>query len=351
VRRVLVLVLPFAVAMLVAPAARAWTGPPTPVRDVGTSHPCGVATTHNVSRPGKLGVYYTALRSWTPFTKTPESASVTAAEVRRFARPWQAPLVSYDGVLHTNPAITTELALGDYTRYCSTKDRRFLRFFLCAADWLTAGQQPDGSWRYDFAFADLAPGWSSGMAQGLALSVLCRAYAETGTITYLRAARRAYAFMRRPVSEGGTLDTMVNGVPVFEEYPGSATLSHVLNGSIFALWGVRDLYFTTADPCALADWRLQSAGIARIVKLYDTGTWTRYTPTAAWVLSTGYHRVHVAQMFAMQAITGDGRFGRYAAVWLGYLAATPAGPAVAKTPGAVPSPVLPGLDQPPPNAP
>lgn len=309
-----------AVSLVLAPAAHGWTGPPTRTPDAGVAHPYGVPTTHTCATPGRLGCYYASVAGWCPKALSPESPVVTTAEDGRLAQPWQAPLVEYDGTLHNNPVTTAELALGDYTRYWSTGDARFLVFFLDAADWLRAQQQADGSWRYDFAFQDLSPDWSSGMAQGLAISVLCRAYAQTGVIGYLRAARRSFAFMERAVAQGGDLGALPDGVPMLEEYPGSVVFAHVLNGSVFALWGVRDLYLTTGDPATLALWRRLSVALPRILKLYDTGNWCRYDPTATRPIELWYMQIHVAQMFVMGAITGDGRYTQYAASWLGYLA-------------------------------
>ena len=71
--------------------------------------------------------------------------------------------------------------------------------FLAASDWLVSHleQNSSGVWvwnhYFDWEYRDtLKAPWYSGLAQGQGISLLVRAYAETGNAGYLDSARRAF---------------------------------------------------------------------------------------------------------------------------------------------------------------
>ena len=103
-------------------------------------------------------------------------------------------------------------------------------------------RQPDGSWLHHDPFPHtfpLPPPWASGITQGQGASLLVRLNAETGDADLARAARLALEPLLTPQSSGGVCGEL-GGRPWPEEYPTSPE-SHVLNGAIFALWGMRDV--------------------------------------------------------------------------------------------------------------
>jgi len=119
---------------------------------------------------------------------------------------------------------------------------QWLQTAIEIARYLVAQQRTDGSWlnRADFehTFPVKAP-WRSGMAQGEGASLLVRVHTETGDATYADAARRALAPLGRAREDEGTL-AWIDGRPWPEEYP-TRRPSYVLNGAIFAWWGMRDV--------------------------------------------------------------------------------------------------------------
>ena len=59
---------------------------------------------------------------------------------------------------------------------------------------------------FDFEYRDkLASPWYSGLAQGLGLSLLSRAYIETRNDKYLNAAKRAWISMELKTNAGGVI--------------------------------------------------------------------------------------------------------------------------------------------------
>jgi hypothetical protein len=220
-----------------------------------------------------------------------------------------------------------QLALGHFERYVSTGDPAGLQFADSAAAFLVATQQPAGSvdeggWRHEFPFAhrlELRPPWLSAMAQGQAASLLLRVYLETGQEELAEAALLAMRPFDRPVDRGGV--TSVVGKSLFaEEYPTTPS-SHVLNGAVFALWGVRDVAETLDEPTVrkLHDDLLD--GLVQTLPRFDLGTWSRYDlypDPPVNVASSFYHHLHISQLEALASLYGNSVFSMLAAQFGAY---------------------------------
>lgn len=149
----------------------------------------------------------------------------------------------------------------------------------------------------------LAPPWVSGMAQGEGASLLVRIHLETGDDRYAEAARRALRPLAVPSSEGGASASLEGG-SLPEEYP-TEPPSFVLNGAIFALWGLRDVGIALGDDDALARFRDGVDVLAENVHRWDTGVWSRYDlypHPVVNVASTAYHALHVLQLEATNTL-------------------------------------------------
>lgn len=98
----------------------------------------------------------------------------------------------------------------------------------------------------------LRPPWHSALVQGQAASIFVRAHQLTGDAFWGAAARAAVSPLLEP---SGELVTATSWGPIFEEAP-STPASHILNGWISALWGVRKWpspkATTTFGPCSTA---------------------------------------------------------------------------------------------------
>lgn len=257
-----------------------------------------------------LGLYPTALPM--PNILSPE-------ENASLAVPWSAPLIDYPGSADaTNPVAVAISALDAWDRYLQTGDSRFANRFLDASEWLVEEQSEDGSWRYSFRYQDLQPGWVSCMAQGLGISALLRAHQLSDDDMYLRCAESAYTFMNLPASEGGTVGTL-EGLPFYEEYPGSAWGEHVLNGSIYALFSVHEYAEFTGSSAASRQASRMSENLASLLGEYDSGWWSSYSLSSAGEkASPSYHHLHVRQLMAMYRLTGDERWKSRSDMWAEY---------------------------------
>ncbi|MFJ3305921.1 D-glucuronyl C5-epimerase family protein [Streptomyces sp. NPDC086549] len=192
---------------------------------------------------------------------------------------------------------------------------------LTQANWLRASQDGNGGWRYPVPVPryGVRPGWYSAMAQGLAASVMLRGYATTGERSFLDASEGAVELMLRPLAAGGCSHYDHRGRPFLEECP-SDPVSHILNGAVFALFGLRELSLHQGGAAhqPVAD-RLRDSLAA-----FDLGYWTRYDLRYRAPASFAYHCLHTALLTAAGRVLDDPRWPAVARAWDRY-ARSPAG--------------------------
>jgi hypothetical protein len=154
------------------------------------------------------------------------------------------------------------------------------------------------------------------MTQGLAISLLARLFAETGSERYLHAAQQSKRHMLTEVSRGGTLGRHASGARVLEEYPGARYTQHVLNGALYALLGLWDLAQTTGGGDL--EWRTLADEQAGLLAYYDTGGWSRYAlPENGLRRPVGpfYHTLHLAQLSVMAMIHDSEQWSTWRETW------------------------------------
>jgi heparosan-N-sulfate-glucuronate 5-epimerase len=219
------------------------------------------------------------------------------------------------------PVDLAQLALGWHERTL-LGDRRTAREFEDASRMLLSqAEASDGAllWPHRLTIPKYGVSglWYAGMAQGQAASVFVRAYLHSGRPVYKTAARQAIVPLFRRDSR---FVTATPAGPILEEAEASPP-SHILNGWIFALWGLWDVRAGLGDDDArpLLEETLEClrAQLAR----YDVGWWTRYSlfPHALPDLAKPfYHRLHVHQMAVLFRLTGIDEFGSAAKRWAAY---------------------------------
>jgi heparosan-N-sulfate-glucuronate 5-epimerase len=238
------------------------------------------------------------------------------------------PLLDYHGKigLQHNPIAIAQYGLGNYNQYRRTKDAQRRKKFLLVADWLTTHLEKNAHglmvWNhhFDWEYRDtLRAPWYSGLAQGQGISVLVRAHRETGSEHYLQAATQALASFFTPVAEGGVAFADDRGDLWFEEYVVSPT--HILNGFMWALWGVYDYFLATLHPHAQELFQRGVQTLARNLDKYDLGFWSLYEQSGTrlpMVASPFYHQLHIVQLRIMHRLTGEEVFAQTAERWEAY---------------------------------
>ena len=158
--------------------------------------------------------------------------------------------------------------------------------------------------------------WKSTMAQGQIISVLARAFQTKQDSCYLQAANMALNTFRYDFCDGGLMLEQ-NGEIYFEEVFCEPP-AHILNGFVYTLFGLYDLYRITKEPFAL---RLFQSGITTLKNNlldYDLNHWSSYDDKdvhwAGWA-SPYYQSVHINQMKILYTITGIDIFSKMADKW------------------------------------
>jgi hypothetical protein len=267
--------------------------------------------------PGQLGEYY-----------------MTFAAKADYGGPFDAqgiPQLDYRGKLgrQYNPIAIAQYGLGNYTLYKRSGDAERRRKFLLVADWLESHleKNPAGLsvWNHHFDWEYRSPlkaPWYSGLAQGQGISMLLRAHRETSEGRYLEAARRAFEPFARRVEEGGVVYRDERARPWLEEYIVSPP-THILNGFIWASWGVYDYHLATGDGAAKKLWDDSVGTLREALDSYDAGFWSLYEHSGTamrMIASRFYHSLHIVQLRILHRLTGEKAFEETADRWDRYRA-------------------------------
>ncbi|HYA25646.1 MAG TPA: D-glucuronyl C5-epimerase family protein [Terriglobales bacterium] len=239
------------------------------------------------------------------------------------------PLLNYRGTIgpQYNPIAIAQWGLGNYNLYRQSGDVLRSKKFLAASDWLCAhlDQNSHGVWVWNHNFdweyrTPLKAPWYSGLAQGQGISLLVRAHRETGSAAYLHAAERAFASFMTLTEEGGVTFIDEQGNIWFEEYIVSPP-THILNGFIWAAWGVYDYFLATRSSEARDLFDKAVETLRSNLHRYDLGFWSLYEQSGTllpMVASSFYHRLHIVQLRVMYRLTGEPLLARFAGKWERY---------------------------------
>ena len=239
------------------------------------------------------------------------------------------PLLNYRGRIgpQYNPIAIAQWGLGNYNLYRQSGDERRRKKFLAASAWLCAHleQNSHGVWVWNHYFdweyrTRLKAPWYSGLAQGQGISLLVRAYRETGANEYYHAADRAFASFLKSTDEGGVTLVDKSGNTWFEEYIVSPP-THILNGFIWAAWGVHDYFLVSRNKSAKELFDKAVETLRSNLYRYDLGFWSLYEQSGTllpMVASSYYHCLHILQLQVMHRLTGEPLFCRFADKWESY---------------------------------
>jgi heparosan-N-sulfate-glucuronate 5-epimerase len=172
-------------------------------------------------------------------------------------------------------------------------------------------------WWHDYyseRYAIEAP-WASAMAQGEAISFYLRVYQITGDENLLKTARKAAQFTIDEKHPKRVAVRDENNCLWLEEYPSNPS-SYVLNGFIYALYGLIDLYRidknetikTAIDEC----FHTLNSNIAK----FDAGYWSYYDLQIKELVRYYYQKnVHVLQLEVLYVLSENEIYKTYANKW------------------------------------
>jgi hypothetical protein len=211
------------------------------------------------------------------------------------------PLVRFGGTTFHHPTNLFQLGLGHWDRWLigGRGDDGDRRRFIDVAEWAVANMDSNGGWPVFPQLGLRTDSPYSAMTQGLAVSVLVRANEMGEPRTgWMDAAAKAAELMIKPTELGGTARRVGDGL-VLEE--GVVTPPNtVLNGWLFALFGLRDLAISAdGDAAWVGAVAASRHALLEMLPRFDVGWWSLYD-TSRHLASPFYHRLHVAQLIALE---------------------------------------------------
>lgn len=225
-----------------------------------------------------------------------------------------------------NPVTISQFALSCFSAYKFRNVEWAKDIYLSQINFLkekwTEMADGEAAYIYDFeAGFGMKPGWTSGMAQGLAISALIRHHYDTGDTSVIQLIQSLKRHMMRPKAEGGVVVKSPEGGLWIEEYPSDPS-SYVLNGyiySVFALYEYSKLF--PDDEAAKTDLRNALDSLKQSIRYYDTGDWTildRF-PGLHGGANDDYMITHLHQASTLWEITQDAFFRRVAMRWHSFM--------------------------------
>jgi hypothetical protein len=172
-------------------------------------------------------------------------------------------------------------------------------------------------WPYEVAVPKygLIPPWHSAMAQGQAASLFVRMHLLQRDEAAAEFALSAIAGLAEP--NLGLIASSSSG-PSLEEAPHRPP-SRILNGWIYALWGVWDVAVGLGDQRAEKLFADSVRALEVWLPRYDLGWWSRYSIAGGIadgdIAKPFYHRLHVTQLHALHRLSGIDAFARTAEAW------------------------------------
>jgi heparosan-N-sulfate-glucuronate 5-epimerase len=217
--------------------------------------------------------------------------------------------VEINGKRFYNPCQVAEYAIICHDSYILKNQDKYKSSFKIHLDWLCENAvKVSGTgvcWYYHYdSDNEMAP-WGSCISQGIAISALLRGYQQFEEDKYLEKALQSFELMNRPVKERGFRYSDSEYKLWYEE---DNFQRHILNGHIYALLGIYDLYRITGEQQYLTIFDDGISTIIDRIKDFDLGFNTKYDKVNPYPANNSYHFTHITLFKILYKITNDSFF-------------------------------------------
>ena len=258
--------------------------------------------------PEKLGKYYMTFADKTAYKGPKDKDGVILFDYH-----------SNIGIQY-NPVAIAQYGLGHINQYLKTGDAQNLKEAKIQADWLIRNLEENEKgipvWKHNFEWHYkklLQPGWYSALSQGSGISLLVRIYKETNEEKYLETAKEAFRALNTDVEKGGVKFVDDEGNVWVEEYIIHPP-THILNGFLWTIWGIWDLYLVTGEKASKSLFEACVETLKKNLHRYNANYWSLYDLSKQkmkMLASPFYHKLHIAQLEATYKLTGEDIFRKY----------------------------------------
>jgi heparosan-N-sulfate-glucuronate 5-epimerase len=239
------------------------------------------------------------------------------------------PLLNYQGCIGSqyNPIAISQYGLGNYNLFLKKNEEEYKNKALIAADWMVNNLKKNSKgipvWMHDFDWRyieKLKAPWYSGLAQGQGISLLIRASKLKRGGKYLETSKKGFISLEKTIDKGGVLTIDDDGNKWVEEYLVEPP-SHILNGFLWAIFGVYDYFLFTGDEKVKNLFDDFVKTIKNNIHRYDIGFWSLYDLSGGSlknISSHFYHKLHIVQLKILSQLTEDKELLKWAEKWEGY---------------------------------
>ncbi len=225
------------------------------------------------------------------------------------------PMISYGGTLYYHPVYTSSLGIAFVDGKIRTGRGYYLDLAERIANRLVLNSKEYNDkflfpYNFNYSYSDnpLPGPWYSGMAQGRLLTLFTRLYNVTDDSKYLAWADSTFESLKLLKSENEEEEwvSYIDEEQYFwiEEYP-VPELVHVLNGFIYATFGIYDYYLATEKEEALHLLRASITTIENYIENYRNPGGISFYDLNDRSQKEFYHGVHINQLNLLHKITGE----------------------------------------------
>jgi len=222
--------------------------------------------------------------------------------------------------LQRNPVIVSQQTITYYEQFKKNNDHQIKEKLLNCANWLVTNSVLVKNYSllyYNFPWPgyNLEKPWVSAMAQGQAIQALINAHKILEDEKYLETAKQLLNSFHVETTDGGITYKDNSDRWWYEEYASKkGKKPRVLNGMIFALFGIYDYYCYQKDPDAEFLFQQGIRALKNDLPRYNFRKGYSYYDLLQNP-ARKYHKIHIDQMKQLFEITREKMFKKYYDVW------------------------------------
>lgn len=255
-----------------------------------------------VFRPNELAGYFNDLTGKTHWTGSTDDEEIPVN-------------ILVDGRKIYFATTIVQKALGHWDKWLLEGQETDKKEFLKLNRWLLSRQDENGDGRFGVNWTCLFLPLIQLMTQGECISAFVRAWMLTEDDAYAEGARRALTLMCKPIEKGGS--AIYVGKDIFlEEVPHDRRVS-ILNGWIFALFGLYDFWLAFGDKQTYEVFKQSLDTLLTHLGEYDAGYWSYYDVEKR-LASPFYHDLHIHQLKALAMVENSSRLTQILGRWEAY---------------------------------